>query len=456
MEKPDSLRVEKLSDSSSPKDTTQIMVKWNRGDFQNKSVLELERSFLDKVTSLFEYYMKDVLESKDVSQRSLVIDGVTYKNCGVGKKLYQGLMAPIQVERHTYKNDKNQDVICPMEINSGILLGATPFLAKILSSKIASMNVEDLSSDLKDTLGRELPTKYIEEVASEVGSLLLRHIYRFGSHIPPHLTDKDVSLIVIELDSTFVREIPDNSRRERTAFISLIGPNDECHHRLNLGGLEMHDKKSFFKELDPLWKEIKKKFPHAKTEGLGDGAPENWKWLDANTDLQLLDFQHLLRYIYLAAYIVFGEAAMPDREKFIFDYALAARKKDYGIQKLIEYLQNLLDIDADDLDLPMIERLVRFLTKNLKRTRYRYAVKHGYKANDDLISTENSLLDAMRKRYFTEGFFERVQESYGPGQLGLQVVNTLRAIMHQGGVWESFWEYYWPETDIKNTNSPKK
>ncbi len=43
--------------------------------------------------------------------------------------------------------------------------------------------------------------------------------------------------------------------------------------------------------------QVKRLYPHAHYQGLADGAPENWTFLEPLTHTQVLDFYHATQYL---------------------------------------------------------------------------------------------------------------------------------------------------------------
>jgi hypothetical protein len=66
----------------------------------------------------------------------------------------------------------------------------------------------------------------------------------------------------------------------------------ERQHTICLGAAPEYGKKSFLERLEREIERAKNRYPEAKLVGIADGAESNWKFLEKQTEEQILDFYH--------------------------------------------------------------------------------------------------------------------------------------------------------------------
>ena len=79
--------------------------------------------------------------------------------------------------------------------------------------------------------------------------------------------------------------------------VSLYDSEGERQHTIYLGAAPEYGKKTFLERLAREIERAKKNYPEAKFVGIADGAETNWKFLEKQTEEQVLDFYHASGYL---------------------------------------------------------------------------------------------------------------------------------------------------------------
>ena len=86
-------------------------------------------------------------------------------------------------------------------------------------------------------------------------------------------------------------------REAMVGTISLYDAQGERQQTTYIAARPEYGPETFFRRINREVEHIIKLFPDADRQGLVDGAPENWKFLEPLTDTQVLDFQHAIKYL---------------------------------------------------------------------------------------------------------------------------------------------------------------
>ncbi len=79
--------------------------------------------------------------------------------------------------------------------------------------------------------------------------------------------------------------------------ISLYDAEGERQHTTYVAARPEYGRAIFIKRMQREVEQVKRLYPNAHYQGLADGAPENWTFLEPLTDTQVLDFYHATGYL---------------------------------------------------------------------------------------------------------------------------------------------------------------
>jgi hypothetical protein len=264
--------------------------------------LELSRSMLDTEINIQKglnevgcIASKEALKYLDTDGSPLKIGEETWKSKGEQPKEYQTPYGEVIVNRHVYQRSIGGKTYCPLEREARIIITSTPLFAKQVSSKMSGMAGKEVKNDLAENHGRKVALSYIQRLSEAVGSIVQAKEEAW-SYAPPK-EEVQITTVGIGLDGTCMLICEDGYREAMVGSISLYDSEGERQHTIYLGAAPEYGKKSFLTRLEREIERVRKRYPGAKLVGIADGAESNWKFLEKQTEEQILDFYHAAGYL---------------------------------------------------------------------------------------------------------------------------------------------------------------
>jgi hypothetical protein len=264
--------------------------------------LELSRSMLDTEINIQKglnevgcIASKEALKYLDTDGSPLKIGEEIWKSKGEQPKEYQTPYGEVIVNRHVYQRSVGGKTYCPLEREARIIITSTPLLAKQVSSKMSGMAGKEVKNDLLENHGRKVALSYIQRLSEAVGSVVQAKEEAW-SYAPPK-EDSQIATVGIGLDGTCMLMCEDGYREAMVGTVSLYDSEGERQHTIYLGAAPEYGKKSFLERLEREIERAKNRYPEATLVGIADGAESNWKFLEKQTEEQILDFYHASGYL---------------------------------------------------------------------------------------------------------------------------------------------------------------
>ena len=264
--------------------------------------LELSRSMLDTEINIQKglnevgcIASKEALKYLDTDGSPLKIGEEIWKSKGEQPKEYQTPYGEVIVNRHVYQRSVGGKTYCPLEKEARIIITSTPLLAKQVSSKMSGMAGKEVKNDLLENHGRKVALSYIQRLSEAVGSVVQAKEEAW-SYAPPK-EDTQIATVGIGLDGTCMLMCEDGYREAMVGTLSLYDSEGERQQTIYLGAAPEYGKKSFLERLEREIERAKNRYPEAKLVGIADGAESNWKFLEKQTEEQILDFYHASGYL---------------------------------------------------------------------------------------------------------------------------------------------------------------
>jgi hypothetical protein len=264
--------------------------------------LELSRSMLDTEINIQKSLnevgcvaSKEALKYLDTDGSPLKIGEETWKSKGEQPKEYQTPYGEVIVNRHVYQRSVGGKIYCPLEREARIIVTSTPLFAKQVSSKMSKMAGKEVKNDLSENHGRKVAISCIQRLSEAVGSVVQAKEEAW-SYAPPK-EDTQIATVGVGLDGTCMLICEDGYREAMVGTVSLYDSEGERQHTIYLGAAPEYGKKSFLERLEREIVRAKKRYPEAKFVGIADGAESNWKFLEKQTEEQVLDFYHASGYL---------------------------------------------------------------------------------------------------------------------------------------------------------------
>jgi len=264
--------------------------------------LELSRSMLDTEINIQKglnevgcMASKEALKYLDTDGSPLKMGEEIWKSKGEQPKEYQTPYGEVIVNRHVYQRSVGGKTYCPLEREARIIITSTPLFAKQVTSKMSSMAGKEVKNDLGENHGRKVALSYIQRLSEAVGSIVQAKEEAW-SYAPPK-EDTQIATVGIGLDGTCMLMCEDGYREAMVGTVSLYDSEGERQHTIYLGAAPEYGKKSFLERLEREIERAKKRYPEATFVGIADGAESNWKFLEKQTEEQILDFYHASGYL---------------------------------------------------------------------------------------------------------------------------------------------------------------
>ena len=127
----------------------------------------------------------DLQSMADRHEKELLVDGERYRRHEFGTLDYHSLCGPLTVHRATYRQvgDRNGPTVVPLELEAGLVEGATPALAFDVMQGYAK---QDLRSHVEDlvTAHRLPPSRStLERMAQRIGDVARTHAPRIEAYV---------------------------------------------------------------------------------------------------------------------------------------------------------------------------------------------------------------------------------------------------------------------------------
>ena len=139
---------------------------------KGKGMLEMEEIIQSQIHKAGLISTEHALWEFDTDGSSIEVDGKKYTSKGKVSKTYQTPYGEITVPRHVYQSNQGGITYCPLDNDARIIVGSTPKLAKMVSSKYSESGARDVHKDLYENHGRYLSRSYIRDISHAVGSLI--------------------------------------------------------------------------------------------------------------------------------------------------------------------------------------------------------------------------------------------------------------------------------------------
>jgi hypothetical protein len=181
-------------------------------------------------------------------------------------------------------------------MDARLLGNSSPRFAKMLGWKYAQMGAERVEEDLRENHGRLVSSHYVQSQSARLGEVM-RHREQEWTYSLGDLEGEEVLSVGVGRDGATVRIHKEGYRVNMAGTLSLYGKEGKRLKTIYLGCAPQKKKVCFEALLERELSLLKERFPQARYVGLGDGAADNWTFLEPLTDVCILDFYHAAEYV---------------------------------------------------------------------------------------------------------------------------------------------------------------
>ncbi len=362
----------------------------------------------------------------------------------------QGLVGDYRIARPYYVCDHCHEGYAPLDERLGLGAGAfSPGLQRVA----CRLGIEDVFDNAVDALNEALHitvageavrrvTEGIGHVAEAEAQGAMARAKRGKAPLPKETIKAKSSVLVVETDGVYVREVDGEWHEMKVGLAAALGPKiqvDEQRGRATL----MMSQPNYCAGLEDAEESFYRLYVEACRAGLGDpgvklvvvlGDAAEWIWRRARTFLatpgvrviEIIDIYHTFEYLGNVANAVFGVGT---EQASAWLNPLKQRLEERGARPVLMALGQLRPQDAAGAE--AVRKAIDHFTEHAKRMDYpRFAAMHLPIGSGAVESSCKTLIQQREK---------------GAGMRwtpqGAQAVATLRAL-HRSGRWKTFWQTY--------------
>lgn len=366
------------------------------------------------------------LEQFDSDGSPLERSGQRWTSKGKDAKVYQSPYGPVQVERHLYQTSQGGSTFCPLEIDARIIRTATPRFAKQISHKYAEMSSVRVAEDLTENHNRAVARSFIQNLAETVGAVAMSKEETWHYQTPK--VSEPVATVSLGLDGTCMLFCEEGGRQAMVGTLSLYNTQGERLHTTYVAAPPEYGRHLFLDRMSREVEHVLSLYPDAHRQGLADGAPENWDFLEPYVESQVLDFYHASGYLETVAKVLFPRSRK-HRQAWLDQQA---HRLKHDVEAAMALLDEFKKIDLDALSAQKKEQMESVITyfRN-HHTQMDYA--HTQANNRPIGSgvTEAACKVIVKQRLCGSGMKWK--------GTGAGVVLSLRTLTYTTGRWQQFW-----------------
>jgi len=403
---------------------------------------------------------------------TVLVDGVAYKRHQKGMGRYHSLCGPLEVGRFTYRQMgvRNGPTIVPLELEAGLVEGATPALAYNVAHGYGQHDMR-LHGEMLLMAHRQPPSRAtLERLAKDIGTVAVLHapriepLVRRGEQVP-----KGTVAVATGLDRTAVamkEQLPSGAPRKpepkrkkprvrrppkpfdicwRMAYVGTVSFIDASGEALEVRRYALpacDDPRPLVEQMTADVRQALRSNPALQVGIVQDGAREMWdrtregmqtlkdegllpRWLEG------IDRYHLLERLAQALQVVGIDAA--ERHRLLNEWREAFDRKNSTIDDIEQVLlahYGPLNAAGNVQACQQLWEHLRYIGNHKKRMRYVSLRNAGLPVGSGV--TESTAKTVVGHRAKRSG------QHWGEG--GLRGVLTLRAL-HQSHRLPSFWAH---------------
>jgi hypothetical protein len=318
-----------------------------------------------------------ILEEYDIDLPHFECNGHTYKQAVRNTKRYMTTAGEVTVERNLYRNKRNGETYCPMELRSGIIEDFwTPEAAKQAIHTVSLVTPAEAHRLFK-ALGCMTPSRSsLTRLPAKLNTILEKQHKALQDQLNQALEIPEQAVIVsASLDGVMVptRDIVlagDTKWGEASCgTITFSDKEGQTISTQYYARMPEHKKRSLKNQLAATLKTIEQKRPDLALVKVADGAKDNWTFLEGELSAGdcVLDFFHAAEHLHQALEFIYGAGSA----------RVKAQHKKYrdilgddpeGITKIIKHLKYKAKRKVKNLE--KLTKEINYFENNKHRCKY--------------------------------------------------------------------------------------
>jgi hypothetical protein len=368
----------------------------------------------------------EALKQFDTDGLAIEVGGETWTSKGQQPKTYQTPYGNIEVSRHVYQSSRGGTTYCPLEVDARIIITSTPRFAKQIAHKYAEMSSVRLVEDLRENHGREVHRSFVQTLAEAVGNIAM--LKEEDWHYQTPKLDIEIPTVSIGLDGTCMLLCGEGYRAAMVGTISLYDKEGERQHTTYIAAPPEYGRETFLARMQREVETVKRLYPNAHYQGLADGAPENWSFLDTVTETQILDFYHATQYLDKVAKAVHPRSEQ--EQKAWMDTHCHDLKHEIGsAERLLAQMQSIKPKRVSASILQGLQDAITYFHNHHHQMHYAEAITSHLPIGSGI--TEAGCKIIVKARLCASGMKWKDN--------GAAIVLSLRTLSYTKGRWQQFW-----------------
>lgn len=368
----------------------------------------------------------EAMKQFDTDGSALEIAGAKWTSKGKMPKSYQTPYGAIEIERHVYQSNAGGETYCPLEVDGRIIITSTPRFAKQISHKYAEMSSPQLVEDLQENHGRSVHRSFVQTLAEAVGSIAL--LKEEDWHYQTPKLAMPIATVSIGVDGTCLLLCGEGFRQAMVGTISLYDEGGERQHTTYVAAIPEYGRETFLERMHREIAQIKRLYPKAHYQGLADGAPENWTFLEQFTHTQVLDFYHATQYLDRVAKAVHPRSVKA--QKIWMDEHCHTLKHDIGAApRLLVAMEAIQPTRLSTTTLKGLQDAITYFRNHQHQMHYAEAISQNLPIGSGV--TEAGCKVIIKARLCAAGMKWK--------ERGAAIVLSLRTLSYSQGRWQQFW-----------------
>ena len=397
------------------------------------SMLEAEEAIQDGLQTAGLLATQEKLKQFDTDGSPIQCGSVRMTSKGQSSQDYETPYGTVSVLRHVYQTSAGGKTFCPLEEKSRMVLNATPRFAKLVSYKYAEAGADAVVDDLRECNHREICKRYVKSLGDTVGAYAVAKEETWEYALPEF--ERPCASIGIGVDGTCMLLLEDGWRLAMTGTIAFYDAQGQRLHTIYTGATPEYGKEKFHAKFRREVERVKDAYPQLPYIGLGDGAADNWSYLEPMTDYQTLDFYHASEYVGKVAVVMFpgkGKERKAEREAWLENQLHQLKHKQGATGRLLSVLEEFLSTKVlkNAQDAETMVSTITYLANQRERMKYSYSVARNWPIGSGV--TEAACKTLIKQRLCKSG--SRWKDE------GASAVLSIRSLRLTPGRWQTFWQ----------------
>ena len=321
--------------------------------------------------------LASVLEAYDIDIPQFECDGHSYKQAIRKTKRYMTAAGEVTIERSLYRNRRNGETYCPLDLRSGIIEDFwTPQAAKLAIHTVSLVTPAEAHRLFKSLGGMcpsrssltRLPAKLNHIVENRNKALQVK--LNDALDIPEQATTVSVSLDGVMIP-TRNQILPGDSKwgEASCGTISFIDDTGEVLSTQYCARMPETKKRSLKNQLSTTIKAIAQQRPDLALVKVADGAKDNWSFLEKqlNEGDCVLDYYHASQHLHQAMECIYGVGSKRVNTQHK-NYREILLDEPDGITKVIKHLKYQIKRPVKDLE--GLKKELTYFLNNKHRCQY--------------------------------------------------------------------------------------